>query len=304
MPPSEEKDAKPAFDKDSIANTFITAALVCLACSLFISVAHVALKNMQDLNVELDKKKNILSVAGFSEEDIARKGIKELFDERVTSEMISLETGAPVSEEEVSDALAAMKIPSFEDAMTSYDWIAASKVDDDACRIKFEDKKDDIAGLKAREKYSFVYRVMDESGDNVEKFVFPVRGYGLWSTLKGFLAVEPDFQTIAGLTYYEHAETPGLGGEVDNPTWKKKWKDKKIFEESGDVKITVVKGSAGQDPYAVDGLSGATITSNGVTNMLKYWLGPSGFGKFIDRQKSGSNSAATGNANNSGGSNG
>ncbi len=95
------------------------------------------------------------------------------------------------------------------------------------------------------------------------------------------------FKPSAGLTYYKQGETPGLGGEVDNPTWKKKWSGKKIYQD-GKVAIKVVKGTAeASNPYGVDGLSGATITSNGVSNMLKYWLGPDGFGPYIEKQKGG-----------------
>ena len=148
---------------------------------------------------------------------------------------------------------------------------------------------------------------MDESGKHVEQYVFPVRGYGLWSTLKGFLAVEPDFQTIGGLTFYEHAETPAWGAKSITKTGKRNGRKNKSMTD-GEVKISVVKGKSADTPspeYGVDGLSGATITSKGVTNMLKYWLGPEGFGPYIEQQKSGA--AATGSAESDsdwGGSNG
>ncbi|MEM9413564.1 MAG: NADH:ubiquinone reductase (Na(+)-transporting) subunit C, partial [Planctomycetota bacterium] len=130
-------------------------------------------------------------------------------------------------------------------------------------------------------------------GDSIDKYVFPIRGKGLWSILKGFIAVENDFQTIAGLTYYEHAETPGLGGEVDNTAWKASWVGKAIYSDDGEVGIEVIKGIAdADDKYAIDGLSGATITSRGVTNMLQFWLGPDGFGPYINNQKNSSKSIA------------
>ena len=116
----------------------------------------------------------------------------------------------------------------------------------------------------------------------------------MWSVLYGFLSVEPDFQTISGLTYYAHGETPGLGGEVDNPDWKKQWTmqedrkgqlvGKQIFGDDGEVKISVVKGKA-KDEFGVDGLAGATITSNGVTYMLEFWFGENGFKSYIEKQK-------------------
>jgi len=287
-------------NKDSIPNTFFVATAVCLVCSLLVSTAAVGLKSMQDRNVSIDRKTNILRVAGFTSDEIKEIGVDELFADRFDVQIIDLDTGEIASEEDLKDCFDYLKIESYDDGLVNYDQFKASKSKVEQCAQK-EDKALDIAGIKYRENFSHVYLLMDESGDNIEQYVLPIRGYGLWSTLKGFLSVKPDFQTIVGLTYYEHAETPGLGGEVDNEQWKNKWIDKQIFDPNGDVKIRVVKGKAGDDPYGVDGLSGATITSNGVSNMLKYWLGPDGFGPYINRIKSGSSSASI---NSTGGSNG
>ena len=83
------------------------------------------------------------------------------------------------------------------------------------------------------------------------------------------------------------AETPGLGGEIDNPTWKAQWVDKKIYDKDGSVQLHVVKGvadkSSPQAVYQVDGLSGATLTVNGVTDLVQYWLGDDGFKKALER---------------------
>ena len=100
----------------------------------------------------------------------------------------------------------------------------------------------------------------------------------------GFIALEEDGNTIQGLTFYKDGETPGLGGEINNPLWLAKWPNRKVYDESGEVEIHVIKGSAPpaqEAPYRVDGLSGATITSNGVTFALQFWLGDNGFGPYI-----------------------
>jgi Na+-transporting NADH:ubiquinone oxidoreductase subunit C len=102
--------------------------------------------------------------------------------------------------------------------------------------------------------------------------------------MHGYLAVKPDFQTVEGLVFYEQAETPGLGGEVKSQKFKDAWPGKKLFADNGDVQIRVIK-NAPQDDHSIDALSGATITSDGVTNALDYWLGPEGFKPFIDRKK-------------------
>ncbi|MGB0764601.1 MAG: NADH:ubiquinone reductase (Na(+)-transporting) subunit C, partial [Luminiphilus sp.] len=114
--------------------------------------------------------------------------------------------------------------------------------------------------------------------------------YGLWSTLYGFVALESDGNTIAGLGFYEHKETPGLGGEVDNPRWKNLWKGKQVYRD-GAVAISVVKGSVDQGSDAanwqVDGLSGATLTSRGVSNLVQYWLGEDGFEPYLRNLREG-----------------
>jgi len=145
------------------------------------------------------------------------------------------------------------------------------------------DVVNDIASLKTRENYTFIYFVKGSDGQ-VEKYVLPIRGKGLWSTLKGFVALGTDFNTISGLTYYEHKETPGLGGEIDNPDWKKLWPGKKLFDDQDNLRLQVIKGTA-TDEFSVDGLSGATITSDGVSNMFEYWFGEEGYLAFIEKQK-------------------
>ncbi|NJK33249.1 MAG: NADH:ubiquinone reductase (Na(+)-transporting) subunit C, partial [Deltaproteobacteria bacterium] len=110
----------------------------------------------------------------------------------------------------------------------------------------------------------------------------PIEGYGLWGFLFGYLALEADGETIAGITYYKHGETPGLGGEVDNPNWKGSWKGKKAYKPGEAAPaIQVVKNASGE--FEVDALSGATITSRGVTNMMQFWLGEKGFGPFLQK---------------------
>jgi Na+-transporting NADH:ubiquinone oxidoreductase subunit C len=133
-----------------------------------------------------------------------------------------------------------------------------------------------------------VYLVKGEDGA-VSQYIFPVYGKGLWSTLYGFIALQRDLQTVNGITFYEHGETPGLGGEVDNPVWKASWSGKLALTPTGEPQIDVIKGKvdAGtlQPERKVDGLSGATITSVGVEGLVNYWLGPDAFGPFIARQK-------------------
>ena len=97
--------------------------------------------------------------------------------------------------------------------------------------------------------------------------------------------------TVVGLGFYDHQETPGLGGEVDNPRWKALWEGKKLFNPDGSIAISVIKGSVDTSvkgsEYKVDGLSGATLTTKGVHNLIQFWLGKDGYGPFIANMKKG-----------------
>jgi len=289
--------------RDGPVNTFVVATVLCLLCSLLVSIAAVGLKGIQDRNVVLDKKNNLLQVVGFKADEIAEKGgIEELFEDRFEIKIIDLATGADaIGEIKAALEAAGKKLGDTPDEVCSkYDQVWASK--SKKTPVSDQITEGDITGIKYREKFSHVYVMKDEDGKHVSKYVFPVRGKGLWSMMKGYLAVEPDFQTVAGLTFYEQGETPGLGGEIMNPGWKAKWPGKKIY--NGDaVALKVIKG-VGTSEYEVDGLSGATITSNGVSSMLEYWLGDEGFGPFIEKEKTKSSSTHHSIAPEKGGSNG
>ena len=251
-----------ALPNDSQKKTLFVALALCLVCSILVSAAAVILKPLQDQNKALDKKRNILEIAGLMQQG---KSIDELF-QQIEPRVIDMQTG-----EYVSDVDAAV-----------YDQRKAAN--DPKQNIQLN-KSDDIASIKRRAKYTTVYLVKD--GDKIKSIILPIHGYGLWSTLYGFLALEADAQTIVGLGFYEHAETPGLGGEVDNPEWRKNWIGKHVYNESGDVILKVMKGSVDSNtPDAaskVDGLSGATLTSRGVENMLRYWLGKQGFTQYLNK---------------------
>ncbi|MFT5301650.1 MAG: Na+-transporting NADH:ubiquinone oxidoreductase subunit C [Mariniblastus sp.] len=275
-----------SLNKDSVLNTFIVATVLCLVCALVVSSASVALKPIQSQNAQLDRKKNILEVTGFSPEEIeAGGGTEAVFKDRFTAVIIDLNTGKEALEA-CETAMEVAKGKPIPDVLATYDQLWASKRKDTPLSIELE-KKQDFGAIKNRENFSHVYILKSIDG-KIETYVFPVRGMGLWSLMQGYFAVEPDFQTVKGLTYYQQGETAGLGGEVQNPQWKKKWIEKQIFDDNGTVALKVSKGDQSGNEYGVDALSGATITSNGVTNMIKFWMGDNGFGPYIELNKSGS----------------
>ena len=146
----------------------------------------------------------------------------------------------------------------------------------------------DLAGIKRRSKYSVVYKINENSKTTM--LILPVNGKGLWSTLYGFIALAPDTKTIKGIGFYEHGETAGLGGEVDNVMWKKQWVGKVALDDNFKPIFKVNKGPVDMNlpsaKHKVDGLSGATITSNGVTGLVNYWLGNDGFGPYLAKFRS------------------
>jgi len=263
--------------KESIGQTLLVAFLLCLVCSVIVSGAAVSLKPVQAANKALDRKKNILAAAGMLEPGAqGRAGIEREFS-RFQVRMVDLDTGGYLGEEDLAR-------PELDPER--YDQIKAAKAPELSGALAPED---DIAGIKRRERVAQVY-LLEENG-RLEKIVLPIRGYGLWSTLYGFLVLAGDGATVVGLAFYDQKETPGLGGEVDNPKWKALWPGKRVFDEDGAVAIDIVKGSV--DPsspaaaHQVDGLSGATLTSNGVEHMLHFWLGARGFGPYLDRIRGG-----------------
>lgn len=253
--------------KESVARTLTVALLVCLVCSVVVSAAAVALKPVQTTNRLQDKQRNILQIAGLYDES---RSIEEQFSQ-ITPRLVDLRTG------EFSDA---------QDPLT-FDQQKASKDPEMSQQLTGEQ---DIASIRRRADYSTVY-VVENTDGSIKTLILPIHGYGLWSTLYGFMALESDLQTVVGLGFYQHAETPGLGGEVDNPNWKAQWQGKVVYDESGDVDISVIKGSV--DPnspkaeHQVDGLAGATLTSRGVESLVRFWLGEDGFGPFLDHLRAG-----------------
>jgi Na+-transporting NADH:ubiquinone oxidoreductase subunit C len=250
--------------KESTPRTLLVALAVSLVASVIVAGSAVYLKPKQQENSLLDKQRSILSTAGAGGPELSAREVREIFASRITAQVINIETG-----EEQTDL----------DPVT-FDALKAAK--DPKTSIELSNEED-IASISRREQYVTIYRL--ENNGVLEALILPVRGYGLWSTLYGFLALKPDLNTAAGLGFYQHGETPGMGGEVDNPKWKALWPGKTLFDDQGRPVIRIVKGGVNpSNPEAgrlVDALSGATLTSRGVNNLLLFWLGDKGFGPYL-----------------------
>ena len=255
--------------QDSTLKTFQMATGICLACSLFVSTAAVMLAPRQGENRRLDKIKNVL-MAGYLQE--AGKSVGEIYRERVEERWVNVGEGNFVPDDQLADLPDANE---FDIKAMMSDALLGEDIPPD----------EDIAGIKRRPKNMVVYLIKD--GERLQQVILPIYGKGLWSTLYGFLALKNDMRTVSGITFYEHKETPGLGAEVDNANWKASWRDKVALSEEGTVVVEVLKGRVDPDDEnahrQIDGLSGATITTRGVDQLIKYWLGESGFGPFLSR---------------------
>lgn len=233
------------------------AAAICVACSLLLSGVSGALKPQQDKNRVLDRQKNILVALGWDKDEVATmtgEQVQSTYKSGVEEMVISRATGKKL-DKPIKDL--APKVARGEEK-TATELPLYKRVDDDA-------------------KLAFAY---------------PVTGKGLWSTLYGYLAVKPSGNEIVGLTFYKHGETPGLGAEIEQPWFRQNFVGKELYDDGKLVGIEVVKGKAADKPsyksnqeHMVDGISGATLTGNGVMKMTK--VEPLKYSAFFKNRKNG-----------------
>ena len=248
---------------ESISKTIGVAFCVCLICSLVVSFSAVSLRDLQNENKLNDKRIKILQAADIYNPD---NEIKDQFL-KLETKFVNFETG------KLMDTYMDFSLEEYDPILATRDSNLSSKVP----------TSEDIAVIKNRENIGKIF-ILRNDDYSINKLILPIRGYGLWGTLYGYISIENDFNTIAGIEFYDHKETPGLGAEVDNPKWKNLWPGKEIYQ-NGEVSLTVIKGKVDNNDkdaqYEIDGLSGATITSRGVTNMIAYWFGESGYSKLF-----------------------
>ena len=191
------------------AYIIIYSAILVVIVAFLLAFVYQALKPMQDANVALDVKKQILYSLN----------IRDL-----------------------SDAEA------------------------EATYQKLLTKVDSIGEGKERKPYIYYFKV-----DNQVKYVFPMKGMGLWGGISGFISLNEDKNTVYGAYFNHESETAGLGVEIkDSQEWQEKFQGKKVFDEAGAVAIGVEKNvEDAKKAYEVDAVTGATLTSNGVRDMLR-----------------------------------
>ncbi|TNF62065.1 MAG: Na(+)-translocating NADH-quinone reductase subunit C [Burkholderiales bacterium] len=257
--------------QDSTKKTLTVALVLCLVCSVMVSVAAVGLKPMQDANKALDRNKNVLSAAGLLQPGQGRADIQRLFDQ-FELRLVNLPEGRFATDDELREA--GIDPRNYNDRAASRNPALSRSL-----------RGDDPAGIQRQARFVTVYLRQNDSGQT-DLLVLPINGAGLWGAMYGFLVLEGDLRTVRGLSFYEHKETPGLGAKVENEDWRAQWPGQSAFNEDGSVAVTVVKSKASA-PGEIDGLSGATLTTKGVDNMVRFWLGEQGYGPFIAHLQAG-----------------
>lgn len=247
---------------DSVGKTVFIAVSLCLVASMIVSAVSVALRPMQEQNKLKDKQANVLQVAGLYEDGMDVIEGFSVFEPQV----LELATGSFTDQFDAA---------TFDDRAAAADPELSARLTEDP------------AGIGRQAKFVTVYLLRNDDG-SLDKVILPIHGYGLWSTLYGFIALEENGNDIFGLQFYDHGETPGLGAEIDNPRWKALWSGKRLADDDGTLQITVAKAAppAGADHH-VDALAGATLTSVGVDNLVRFWMGEAGFAPFLENLKAG-----------------
>ncbi|REL34456.1 Na(+)-translocating NADH-quinone reductase subunit C [Thalassotalea euphylliae] len=254
-------------NKETFGKTVGFVLAVCIVCAAVVSTAAVGLKQKQIDNKALDQQTKILEAAGILPEKVNKSSVNSTFDQFVEAKMIDLDSG------EYIDGNPEL----FDERRNSRD------------AQKSDKPENDIAGINRRSHDAVVYLVRNGAGE-VETVVLPIVGSGLWDLMFGYVGLEADLNTVKNVIYSDHKETPGLGAEVMNPKWIAMWPGKKIYGEGDVVKANLVKGGAKSgDMHGVDALSGATLTSNGVTRTLQFWFGEEGYLPYIKKNRGGLN---------------
>lgn len=249
---------------DDSRKIMFVAISLCLVCSLMVSSAAVLLGPIQAAQQQENLRRNVLVTAGLLDPEDEDTNVNTVFA-GVEARIVDLQAG------------------DFTDSINSQTFDPIEVRRNSATSDELEDDED-VAGIGRRERYVRVYIVRD--GDRISRLVLPIRGRGLWSTMSAFIALESDFNTVASINYFEHGETPGLGDEIEDADWQSIWVGRKIYDEAGQPRLRVIRGRVNSGSpnaiHEIDGMAGATLTGNGVSNTVAFWFGENGYGPFLE----------------------
>ena len=253
-------------NKDSPARALRAVLIVAVVCSLLVSSAVMLLRPIQLENRLLERARNVLQLTGVSADDLPDED--EMLDRyrALDIRIVDLEDG------------------SFEPDIDPATFDARAAANDPELNVAIPPEQDQ-ADLGRRSRYARIFLVWRQG--ELQRVILPVHGSGMWSTIYGYLALEPDLNTIADVTFYEQNETPGLGDQITRSAWLQQWQGRQLFDQRGQFRFAAGPGKieAGTEAaqYRVDALTGATVSANAVVALLRYWMGPHGYGPLLER---------------------
>lgn len=247
-----------------VLRTLLVAFTVCGACAALVTASVVWLRPLQEANQQRERERKVRALVA------EVPGLEEML------------TGA--GEAELELRVVELASGAYAPALDPEELLRAR--DDEVESVPLAPDRD-LAGIVRRPRYAVVYLLRHRG--RLHTLVLPVYGQGYLSTIRGYLALAGDTNTVRGIRFVEHEETPGLGSEIESEAWRSAWRGKRLRDERGDVRIRVVResqtGLAAE--HRVQGISGATRTSDGVSNLVRFWVGPDGFGPYLERLRAG-----------------
>jgi len=254
-------------NNDSPVKAFLVVFLTALVCSSLVSAAVVILRPIQLNNQMVERSRNIIKLTGLVEEGVVP----------ADEEMLELYRGMDVRIVDIDQA-------AFNDELDPLSFDQRRAVNNPELGIAIPVDQD-LASLGRRSRYAPIYIVLNEG--ELDRVILPIHGTGMWSMIYGYIALESDLNTIAAATFYEQNETPGLGDQILRPEWQAQWEGRRIYDELGDLRFAINPGKVEPGSstwlYEVDALTGATVTADAVTSMMRYWFGPHGYRDFLDQ---------------------
>lgn len=259
-------------DNESPLKAIFVVTITALVCSVLVTVAAVTLQPIQRAYQDLERIRVIVAVSGIAGS---------------VDEMSELQTIAAF--QDLDARIVDLDRGVVETTYNPLTFDVRQAAADPQLSVAIPDGQN-IAQLGRRSSLAIVY--LQREGDALQKVILPVHGQGMWSTIYGFVVLESDLNTIAAMTIYEQGETPGIGDVITRPDWHAKWKGRRLYDEQGRLRFNITRGAANPNSpdsdYEVDGFVGATVTSNGVANMIGYWFGPHGYAQLLANLSGGS----------------
>ena len=246
---------------DSRGKTILVAFLVSASCAALVSGATVFLRPIQMANRAAEQAARLEALLS------AVPGMDQILtglgDGELTTVVVDLDTGKAASGIAPNQLQAALEGPE--------NWTTLAP-------------ERDVAEIGSRPNYAQVYFLRE--GGEVALAILPIFGSGYGGTIEAMIALRGDMNTIAGLTVTTHSETPGLGARIEEPAWLLSFAGKQIADDTGAVRFAVARAQS-SGVHEVDGISGATRTGNAITRIVRFWLGPDGFGPLMQAVRRG-----------------